>query len=256
MLNEQELIQRDMERTRGSLTEKLEALEGQVAETVTSTVGAVQDTTHSVQETVTGAVDAVKETVSTVTDKVQETMNTVTDKFQETVQTVSDTFNLRLQMERHPWIVFGGAVAVGCIVGSSFGSSSEVEVAAAKGSAPPPPPPPWNGGTQYASKAQSKPEEPGIWSEAVSHLKNIGVSYLMGVVRDLARNGLPEVVASRVADEVDALTSKMGTDPIPGPVLPEMGETESGPDKNIETRPGFAEKKGNNYRGRTTAPVY
>src|SRR6185369_5602154 len=203
-----------------------------------STAGAVQDTTQSVQETVTGAVDAVKETVSTVTDKVQETMNTVTDKFQETVQSVSDTFNLRLQMERHPWIVLGGAVAVGCIVGSSFGSGREAEVAAPKGSAPPPPPP-WNGGTPYASKApQSKTEEPGMWSEAVAHLKNIGVSYLMGVVRDLARNGLPEAVAGRVAAEVDSLTSKLGTDPIPGPVLPEMTETDSGPDKNIETRPG------------------
>jgi gas vesicle protein len=258
MLNEQEMIQRDMERTRGSLTEKLEALEGQVADTVSSTAGAVQDTTQSVQETVTGAVDAVKETVETVTDKVQETMNTVTDKFQETVQSVSDTFNLRLQMERHPWIVLGGAVAVGCIVGSSFGSSSAADVAPVQGSGPPPAPPPWNGGTSYASKApSSKSAEPGIWSGVFSHLKDIGVSYLMGALRDLARNELPEAIASRIAEEVDTLTAKLGIDPIPGQVLPEKKapESESEGDKNLETRPGYQEKKGNNYRGRSTATV-
>jgi len=245
MLNEQEMIQREMERTRGSLTEKLEALEGQVADTVSSTAGVVHDTTQTVQETVTGAVDAVKETVSAVTDKVQ-----------ETVQSVSDIFNLRLQMERHPWIVLGGAVAVGYIVGSSFHSMSESEVAPAKGSGAPPPPPPWNGGTQYAQKNQTtESTEPGIWSGAVSRLKDLGVSYLMGMVRDLARNELPEAIASRVAEEVDALTAKFGVEPIAGPVLPKAEAADSQCDKNLETRPGYQEKKASGYRGRTTATV-
>jgi len=238
------MIQREMERTRGSLTEKLEALEGQVAETVSSTAGVVHDTTQTVQQTVTGAVDAVKETVSTVTDKVQ-----------ETVQSVSDIFNLRLQMERHPWIVFGGAVAVGCIVGSSFSSISESEVAPVKGSGPPPPSPPWNGGTQYAQRNPSESTEAGIWSGAVSRLKDLGVSYLMGMVRDLARNELPESIASRVAEEVDALTAKFGVEPIAGPVLPKADDAESGRDKNLETRPGYQEKKASGYRGRTAATV-
>jgi len=258
MPNEQEMIQREMERTRGSLTEKLEALEGQVVETVSSTTGAVQDTTQAVQETVTGAVDAVKETVSTVTDKVQETMNTVTDKFHETVQTVTETFNLRIQMERHPWVVFGGAVVVGCIAGSSFGSNGEVHMPPFKASEPPPAPPPWNGGTQYASKssAHSRSAEHGMWSETLSRLKNIGVSYVMGLVRDLAKNELPEVVASRVADEIDTITSKLGLEPIRGPVLPETNTSESTSEKNPEIRPGNQEKKGNSYRGRSTATAF
>jgi len=250
------MIQREMERTRGSLTEKLEALEGQVAETVTSTAGAVQDTTQTVQQTVTGAVDAVKETVATVTDKVQETMNTVTDKFQETVQSVGEIFDLRLQMERHPWVVLGGAVAVGWIVGSSVGAASETNIAPAKASEPPPPPPPWNGGTQHAHNGRNtQSTEPGIWSGAVSRLKDLGVSYLMAMVRDLARNELPEAIAGRVAEEVDALTTKFGVEPIAGPVLPEPKAEDSGRDKNLETRPGYQEKKGTGYRGRTTATV-
>jgi len=255
MLNEQELIQQQMEKTRGSLTEKLEALEGQVSETVTSTAGAVHDTTQSVQETVTGAVDAVKETVATVTDKVQETMTTVTDKFQETVQNVSDSFNLRIQMERHPWIVLGSAVAVGCLVGSSFGSTEETshEVREPSAGAAPPPPPPWTQSSRPAIEAvSSEPEDSGMWSGAISHLKDIGISYLMGLVRDLARRGLPEVVGQRVAQEVDALTTKMGTDPIPGPVLPEMDSCESAEEVDAG-KSSYPEKTGSGYRSRTPA---
>jgi len=246
MLNEQDLIQRDMERTRGSLTEKLEALEGQVADTVTSTTGAVQDTTQAVQETVA----AVKETV-------QETMAAVTDKVQETVQSVGEAFNLRMQMERHPWLVLGGAVAVGCMVGASFGSAEAAEREPAA-PPPPPPPPPWSGRASARESAVGDSEHPGVWGDAIAHLKNLGVSYLMGIVRDLARNELPEAVASRVADEVDALTSKLGTTPIPGPVLPAKKATEDEGDQNFATPPGSQERTASNYRGRSPsmASVY
>lgn len=253
MPNETELIQQQMEATRGSLTEKLEALEGQVTETVSSTAGAVQETTQSVQETVTDAVDAVKETVTSVTDKVQETMSTVTDKFQETVQSVSDTFNLRIQMERHPWIVMGGAVAIGCLVGSSFGSKKEY-LSTVVGSAAPPPPPPWSPPVNRMMDAPaSEPEESGAWSAAITHVKNIGVSYLMGLVRDLAQRELPEVVGRRIAEEVDALTTKMGTEPIPGPVLPEVNSAESPKDSDMGNKPAYPEKNASGYRGR--API-
>jgi len=245
MLNEQDLIQRDMERTRGSLTEKLEALEGQVAETVSSTAGAVQDTTQAVQETVA----AVKETV-------QETMSAVTDKVQETVQSVGEAFSLRRQMERHPWLVLGGAVAVGCMVGASFGSDETEKTPAA--ATPPPPPPPWSGRTSARESVVSDSEHQGIWGDALSQLKNLGVSYVMGIVRDLARNELPEAVASRVADEVDALTSKLGSNPIPGPVLPPKKATDDEGDENCATSLGSQERRASNYRGRTPsmATVY
>jgi hypothetical protein len=221
MLNEQELIQRQMSHTRGALTEKLEALEGQVADTVSATTDAVHETT-----------EAVKETVATVTEKVQ-----------ETVQSVGESLSLSVQMERHPWLVLGGAVAVGCVVGASFGSPAEASARpASQPSQAPPPPPPWN-------RAVSEPAEHGIWHDAVSHLRDIGVSYLMGVVRDLARNGMPGELGNRVAKEVDALTTKMGAEPIRGPVLPDWkpGPAEKGqPDLSASQ-----EKPGSVYRGRS-----
>jgi len=255
MLNEQELIQQQMEKTRGSLTEKLEALEGQVTETVSSTAGAVQDTTQSVQETVTGAVDAVKDTVASVTDKVQETMTSVTDKFQETVQSVSDSFNINVQMERHPWIILGGAAAVGYLVGSAFASSREYRPSAAMPHSSPPSAPQSNHDfiPHFREAEPAAVQESGVWTDAVSHLKDIGVSYLMGLVRDLAKQGLPDVIGQRVAEEVDSLTTKMGTEPIPGSVLPQMATSESSSEPNAADPADFRDKKSSSYRGRTPA---
>jgi len=248
------LIQQQMERTRGSLTEKLEVLEGQVAETVSSTAGAVQDTTQTVQETVTGAVDAVKDTVAAVTDKVQETMESVTDKFQETVQAVTETFDLSIQMRRHPWLVLGGAVAVGCLVGSSFGAedAEDASEAKARGSSPPPPPPPWSPRAEKNEQRQGSSEGSGMWHEAMSHVKDIGVSFLMGLIRDLAQRGLPDGVGERIAKEVDSLTTKLGTEPIPGPVLPEVAPA-SESDTDSGNRPENAGRRTSGYRGRAPA---
>jgi len=252
MLNEQELIEKQMEKTRGSLTEKLEALEGQVAETVNSTAGAVHDTTQTVQETVTVAVDAVKETVTTVTDKVQETMETVTDKLQETVQSVADTFNPSVQMQRHPWIMLGGAVAVGYFVGSAFAPLKKPQFAKMMAAASPAPaPPPWTQPARVEAEAPShSPQKSGIWSDAMEHVKDIGLSYLMGLIRDIARRGLPDVLATRVSDEVDALTKKMGASPIPGPVLPEgiFGEKQS---SDTDPSSTSSDKGKSAYRGRS-----
>jgi len=247
-----------MEKTRGSLTEKLEALEGQVSETVASTAGAVQDTTQTVQETVTVAVDAVKDTVATVTDKVEETMAAVTDKFQETVQSVTETFSLRVQMERHPFFVIGGAVAAGIWLGTSFGPSRETPSTIPSAFEPPPAPPPWSkpasrsNGASY-SESESEPDAGGLWTSAISHVKDIGISYLMALVRDLAKRELPDVLGKRIADEVDALTTKMGAEPISGSLLPEREGDQSQNESDSGSRAETREKKSTTYRGRSPA---
>ena len=211
MSSEQEVIQEQMDKTKSSLAQKLDALEGQVASTVTSTTEAVQGAT----QTATGAVETVKETVDNVTEKVQEAMTSVTDKVQETVQAISDTFNLRLQMEQHPWMVLGGALGVGCLIGATLGSgqsdSSEPHETA-QSSRPVAP--------QAASfSAQPAQEKEGPFEGVVTRLKELGISYVMGLVRDLAKRELPESFGSRVAEEMDAFTSKLGAQPIKGEVM-------------------------------------
>ena len=84
-------IRRRMAESRSRLSDKLESLEEQVTGTVQSTGSAVSETAA-----------AVKETVDAITDAVQ-----------GAVKTVSETFDLQQQMKHHPWLMIGGAVAVG-----------------------------------------------------------------------------------------------------------------------------------------------
>lgn len=98
-----ETIRKQMEQTRSALTQKLEVLEKKVTDTVAE------------------ATSAVAETVTTVKDKVESTVETVKDTVESTVETVSEALNLRLQVERHPWAMVGGSMAVGFLGGLFFG---------------------------------------------------------------------------------------------------------------------------------------
>jgi ElaB/YqjD/DUF883 family membrane-anchored ribosome-binding protein len=221
-----EVIQQQMEETRSALVQKLEALEGQVAETVQSASDAVQSTTTAVSDTV----ETVKETVENVSDKMQETMATVTDKVHQTVQSVSEAFDLRLQAERHPWLVVGGAVAVGyvgaCLLDQLSNRHSRPVAPPETASKPPRFSNALNGAAEPQPEAHTNGRQPAaqtpdwLWS-ALDGLRGLAVSSLMGVVRDLALEAIPGAIGDRLAKEVDSITTKLGGEPIAGPVLPD-----------------------------------
>src|SRR2546423_4651080 len=95
-----EVIRHNIEETHNALSDKLETLE------------------HTVVDTVQGPTTAVAETVGTVKEAVQETVEQVKETVQSTVEKVKETFDLRLQVERHPWLMLGGSVGVGYLAGT------------------------------------------------------------------------------------------------------------------------------------------
>jgi len=70
-----EKIERDMERTRESITEKVAALENQVLGTIQTATTTVTDTVQAVKEAVTSAPTAVKDTVRETIASVKETVS-------------------------------------------------------------------------------------------------------------------------------------------------------------------------------------
>jgi len=211
MADNPEVIRHQMEETRSHLAEKLEALENQVSSTV-------EDATEAVSETV----EAVKETVENVTETVE-----------ETVQSVGQAFDLRLQTERHPWLVFGGSVALGCLAAQLFGRGREGGEESgghdvnwsALSSASQPGQSTWERRSEpsFQQPAHSEPSENGkkswFWDE-MNRVKGLALGALMGVVRDLAARGLPGALGQRVAEEVDHLGTSLGGETIAGPLLP------------------------------------
>jgi ElaB/YqjD/DUF883 family membrane-anchored ribosome-binding protein len=105
-----ELIEREMEQTRESLTEKVALLENKV-------VGQI----HSATDTVQGTVDSVQDTVQTVKAAVQDTVQSVAGTVKDSVRSLADglkeTLDVRQQVQENPWAMVGGATVCGFVTG-------------------------------------------------------------------------------------------------------------------------------------------
>jgi len=200
------VIRDEMEQTRANLADKLGALENQVRETVSGATEAVSST-----------VEGVKEVVETVS---------------ETVETVTDTLNVSRHVEQHPWLALGAAVATG------FVAAQIIDRMTRPAPAPVPPPAPATPELPLQPVAQAQPAAPreqpaqkeesgllhslesmlpdvkGVANTLVSSLGGLAVGSLMGVIRELAANGLPPEWKGEVTKLVDQVTTKLGGKPL------------------------------------------
>ncbi|HEX3152243.1 MAG TPA: hypothetical protein VHR66_29485 [Gemmataceae bacterium] len=105
-----ELIERQMEQTRESLTEKVSLLEDKVIGQLNSATDTVQGTVESVQETVQSVKGAVQDTVQSVSDTVKESVQSMADCMKETM-------DVRKHVRAQPLTMVGGAAALGFVTG-------------------------------------------------------------------------------------------------------------------------------------------
>lgn len=208
MENEAELIRDQMRETRTSLSEKLEALQEQV-------LGTVEGTTRSVTETVESVKEAVEGTVATVTESVQ-----------DTVDSVKHTFDVREQMQKHPWLMVGGAVVAGYVGGRLLMGRTHTAL-----------PPPSDGfATPLASAAAraSRPSEPS-WLDRVAgpllkQAEELALGVIAGVAADLVKTSAPEPLRDQLNEMVEQFASGLGAKPIHG-LVPQQkpGDGHAGP---------------------------
>jgi ElaB/YqjD/DUF883 family membrane-anchored ribosome-binding protein len=187
--DELEVIQTQMEETRSSLANKLEALEGQILGTV-----------ETASSTVAHTVDSVKETVA------------------ETVETVKDTFNVRKHIENHPWLAMGGSIATGYLAGCLISSSSrepEREPAAAfvprddrttrsysNGAAH------HNGHAEEGTEEEE--EDSGPLHAGMKMIQGLAVGTVMSVLRDLVTRSAPTSFVQDLSGFVNDITDRLG----------------------------------------------
>jgi hypothetical protein len=110
--------QRDIDDTRSAMTEKLELLGERVRETVEGAQASVEEMVGNVRDTVDTTVAAVKQTVEGAQASVEGIVENVKGSVGETVEAVQRTFDLHHQMEQHPWLLLGGSLVVGYLLGS------------------------------------------------------------------------------------------------------------------------------------------
>jgi len=187
-MENEELIRENMERTRESLTAKLETLENKV-------VGSVQQATFAVTDTVSS---------------VKETMH-------EGVEHVKDAFDVTAHVDRHPWLMFGGAVLAGMAVSNVLlpPPSRGVEYRPDPRGSPEP------FRSVNAEAAQRPAENQHSWLGGLEpefdKLKGLALGVTMGLVRDALKEAVPPPIAGYVSDIIDDVTKKVGGRPVSGP---------------------------------------
>lgn len=211
MAQEPEAIRQQMSETRAALSEKLETLE------------------HQVVDTVHGATAAVNDTVANVKDAVDCTVQSVKESFRESVQCVKDALDIPEQVQRHPWLMLGGAVACGYLGGrlllsdhdsadsSRNGTAQDASTATYPWMAPahpqPPAPEPKPARHSWLTSLASSLEP------ELSELKGLAIGSVFALVRDLVKESAPRNMAPSLGEIADKITLKLGGTPIAGPLL-------------------------------------
>jgi hypothetical protein len=144
----------------------------------------------------------------------------------DTVATVKRNFDIRYQVEQHPWAVVGGGFLVGLALGglllrvrqrsrqspnrpagnetSLTGSPrrfSEQRSNDSFDTAAQPPRPP--------ATAANRPGVFGRFHEEIDKVKGMAIGYVMGLIRDSIKDGVPQM-ASQIDDVMTGLTTKLG----------------------------------------------
>jgi hypothetical protein len=185
MHSQHEVTHTQMDKTRAGLSEKFGSLEQQVADTV-----------H-------GATNAAAQTADIVKDVVH-----------VTVATVKETLDVRLQVDRHPWVMMGGSMALG-LVGGYLLFRRHATPHAANGRNPPAPLD--TSRISELRKGDVKDCQPVSGAE-IAKLKELAIGTILGLMRDMITQSAPEPMKPGLAYVMDDITAKLGGEPIHGSV--------------------------------------
>jgi len=193
-----EVIEKKIQDTRESLTDKVALLEQTV-------VGTIQNATDAVQDTVTTVKSAVQDSVEAVKDSVQESVTSVTDS-------VKETLDFAQHVRQHPWPMMAGAAFAGMAVGWLIYPRRHTPTVAAPRTAYTP------------AAASSEPREPGMLDammgkvgHEVQGLVASALDTTFATLREQVRDNWPKVVATLFTAATDhvAQATSLGTPETP-----------------------------------------
>jgi ElaB/YqjD/DUF883 family membrane-anchored ribosome-binding protein len=176
-MSQTEVIRQQMEGTRASLTDKIEQLESQVTDKVEKVTATVADTAEAVE----GTVEAVK-----------------------------NTFDLEWHARRHPWMLVGGAVALGFLGALLLPPAPRPRFVTVPRDWQPQPP----RAREEIRPTKAQEVEDHLGRQEVSELKQTGVGMAMSVMRHVLASALPPPLGPLLDGAVNAVTTRLGGRPI------------------------------------------
>jgi ElaB/YqjD/DUF883 family membrane-anchored ribosome-binding protein len=243
-----EETRQDIEEKRTAMAEKLELLEERFRDTLEETRSAVEEIVENVKGTVDDTVGVVKETVEGAKSTVDNLVENVKGTMDDTATLVKKSFDLNYQIEQRPWVMLGGSVLVGWMLGNwmTRGSSYQraffergyyydydeeddtmytapmrnesshddlYETEEDRKSD-------YDSHTRSGRPMSSSYTRPRRWSNVTSQfqeewdaLKGIAVGTLMGTLRSMVRQHMPSV-APKLEQAINSASAKLGAEPI------------------------------------------
>jgi ElaB/YqjD/DUF883 family membrane-anchored ribosome-binding protein len=203
-----EEIREQMAETRAALADKIEKLEDKVLGTVETAQTSVEQTAESVKETV-----------------------------QETAATIQRTFDLKHQVECNPWLMVGGSVLAGYVLGYFVnGRRQSLPTSSERGT-----------DLKSVRPPGTENDRAGTFDEEIQMVKGLAIGVAAGLLRDGLKEAMPSL-AAELDQVVNSATRKLGGHPIEGPIL-------GGPDLKFVPRhepvtPGNGESLRSQVNGR------
>jgi ElaB/YqjD/DUF883 family membrane-anchored ribosome-binding protein len=207
-----DVIRQQIEQTRESLTDKLETLEGQVRQTISS----VSST--------------VGQTVENVKSKVEDTVQAVSSAVEHTVDSVKRTFDIPYQVRRHPYLMTGGALALGAALGYLLAGRQRRPRRRPRAewvpSYTPPAPAPAEAYEEPRQAGRGASSRPGFFTGLLEPLagefdkiKATAIGAFLGLARDAAVRWVPPSLAPKIEEIINDVTRRAGGEVVSGPVL-------------------------------------
>jgi ElaB/YqjD/DUF883 family membrane-anchored ribosome-binding protein len=230
-------LHHEIDKTRSDLTEKLQTLEEQVR-------GTVLGATEKVEQTIEQVTSTVQETVEQVKSTVGDTVETAKSAVTNTMENVRQTFDLEYQVQVRPWTMVCGSVCLGLLagalvgrqsrgrsfrrfasdtfrdVGQSLSSGYSAAQSYVSGSRPEGEPPAPSQGPGFLGQLyeQFEPE--------INELKSAAIGLAVGMLRDMVKEAVP-ALRDKIDDVMNRATTKIGGEPVHGPVLQTSDEGRS-----------------------------
>jgi ElaB/YqjD/DUF883 family membrane-anchored ribosome-binding protein len=204
-MENEELIRKQMEDTRSSITEKLETLENKVSSDIQGATGAVTGTVEAVKDTVETVKDSVAETVETVKESVAVTAETVKDAVQEGLHSVSRWLDISSHVRNYPLLSVGVSAATGFLLESLVnGDSGRSSSSAPTASVPP-------ARTAYRDERSTSSSIFSFFAPHLSLIRQVALGALLNAVKEPILKAAP-TQSEALTKLFDNLSQSLGVD--------------------------------------------
>jgi len=134
--------------------------------------------------------ESISEDLGALEDRVTDTVHKVSEAASHTAARLKEVADIKGHVDHHPWLMFGGAIAAGAILGQMLHAH---ETAA-----------------RQTPRIAAPPQAPSLLAKELTKVKGLALGMALGFVRQALTADLPPALAGEAGEIIDAMTEKLG----------------------------------------------